>query len=260
MVGFAVVIPARYASTRLPGKPLADIGGRPMIRHVWDRAIASGAERVVIATDDARIEGAVRAFGAEVCLTRADHRSGTDRIAEVADRFGWADDAIVVNLQGDEPAMPPALLCQVADDLAAHADAALATLGVPICDRAELFDPNVVKVVTDGAGWAVYFSRAPIPWHRDSFPNAEALPEGVTFLRHLGLYAYRAGFLRQFVAWPPTPLETCESLEQLRALWYGSRVRLGMACEESGPGVDTADDLERVRQALSTWQPLPSRD
>jgi 3-deoxy-manno-octulosonate cytidylyltransferase (CMP-KDO synthetase) len=247
MAGFAVVIPARYASTRLPGKPLADIGGRPMIRHVWDRAIESGADRVVIATDDARIVAAAGAFGAEVCLTRADHRSGTDRIAEVADRLGWADDAIVVNLQGDEPAMPPALLRQVADDLAAHAEAALATLGVPIRDRAELFDPNVVKAVTDGAGWALYFSRAPIPWHRDSFPVAERLPAGVEYIRHLGLYAYRVGFLRRFVAWAPAPLETCESLEQLRALWHGARIRLGMAGATPGPGVDTAEDLERLR-------------
>lgn len=247
MAGFHVVIPARHASTRLPGKPLADIGGRPMIRHVWDRAIESGAERVVIATDDARIEAAARTFGAEVCLTRADHRSGTDRIAEVADRLGWADDAIVVNLQGDEPTMPPALLRQVADDLAAHPEAALATLGVPIRDRADLFDPNVVKAVTNGAGWALYFSRAPIPWHRDSFPDAERLPEGVEFIRHLGLYAYRVGFLRRFVGWAPAPLETCESLEQLRALWHGARIRLGIAGATPGPGVDTPEDLERLR-------------
>ncbi|MCU0767462.1 MAG: 3-deoxy-manno-octulosonate cytidylyltransferase [Gammaproteobacteria bacterium] len=250
MSGFNVVIPARYASTRLPGKPLADIAGKPMIWHVWERAVASGATRVVVATDDARVEAAARAFGADVLVTRADHRSGTDRIAEVAERLGWADDAIVVNLQGDEPTMPPALLRQVAADLAAHPDAAMATLGVPITGRDELFDPNVVKAVVDGRGWALYFSRAPIPWHRDSFPAARVLPAGVDFVRHLGLYAYRVGFLRAFVAWPAAPLEQCESLEQLRALWHGARIRLGLACEAPGPGVDTPADLDAVRRSL----------
>ena len=251
MAGFHVVIPARYGSTRLPGKPLADIAGKPMIRHVWERAVASGATRVVVATDDARVEAAGRDFGAEVLVTRADHRSGTDRIAEVAERLGWADDTVVVNLQGDEPTMPPALLRQVAADLAAHPDAAMATLGVPITGRDELFDPNVVKAVVDGMGWALYFSRAPIPWHRDSFPTARALPPGVGFVRHLGLYAYRAGFLRAFVAWPAAPLEQCEALEQLRALWHGARIRLGLACEAPGPGVDTPGDLDAVRRSLA---------
>lgn len=257
MGGFNVVVPARYASTRLPAKPLADIGGKAMIRHVWERAVESGAASVVIATDDPRIEEVARRFGAAVCLTRTDHRSGTDRIAEVVDRLAWADDSIVVNLQGDEPTMPPALLRQVADDLTAHPGAAMATLGVPLTARDQLFDPNVVKVVADREGWALYFSRAPIPWHRDSFPRADALPAEFAFVRHLGLYAYRAGFLRQFVRWPPAPLETCESLEQLRALWHGARIRLGIARQAPGPGVDTPEDLERVRRALSTWQSLP---
>jgi 3-deoxy-manno-octulosonate cytidylyltransferase (CMP-KDO synthetase) len=254
MGGFNVVIPARFASTRLPGKPLADLAGRPMIEHVWRQAVASGAAAVVVATDDARIEAVARAFGAAVSLTRTDHRSGTDRIAEVAEQLAWADDAIVVNLQGDEPTMPPALLRQVAGELAAHPDAALATLGVPITCRDELFDPNVVKAVTDRDGWALYFSRAPIPWHRDSFPDAVTLPPEVSFLRHLGLYAYRAGFLRQFVGWAPAPLEACESLEQLRALWHGARIRLAVACEAPGPGVDTPEDLERVRRSHAAWQ------
>jgi len=252
VAGFRVVIPARYASTRLPGKPLADIGGRPMLAHVWQRAVESGAEQIVVATDDARIEAAARGFGAEVCLTRPDHQSGTDRIAEVAARHRWPDDAIVVNLQGDEPTLPPGLLRQVAAALTAHPDAAIATLAVPIAQRAELFDPNVVKVVADHAGYALYFSRAPIPWHRDSFPGGEgALPAGVAYWRHLGIYAYRAGFLARFVGWPPAPVEQCEALEQLRALWQGERIHVSLAREQPGAGVDTPEDLERVRRVLA---------
>lgn len=252
MTGFRVVIPARYASTRLPGKPLADIGGRPMIQHVWARAIESGAEQIVVATDDKRVEDAARGFGADVCLTGRRHHSGTDRIAEVVDRYGWPDEAVVVNLQGDEPAMPPVLLQQVAGALAAHPDAAVATLAVPVHGRDELFDPNVVKVVADRNGYALYFSRAPIPWHRDSFPDRSgALPEGAGFWRHLGIYAYRVGFLRRFVTWPAADLETCEALEQLRALWRGERIHVGLARERPAAGVDTPDDLERVRRVLA---------
>ncbi len=253
MHGFRVVIPARYAATRLPGKPLADIGGRPMIEHVWRRAVESGAEQVVVATDDVRIEAAVRRFGGEVCVTRADHQSGTDRIAEVADRHAWPDAAIVVNLQGDEPTMPPGLLRQVAAALAAHPAAAIATLAVPVRDRAELFDPSVVKVVADRHGYALCFSRAPVPWHRESFPDREGeLPPGVPYWRHLGIYAYRAAFLRRFVGWPPAAIEQCESLEQLRALWEGERIHVGLASEVPGAGVDTPADLERVRRALAS--------
>lgn len=251
MTGFRVVIPARYASTRLPGKPLAQIAGRPMLQHVWQRALESGAREIVIATDDARVESAARAFGAEVCLTSPSHQSGTDRITEVAERYGWPDEAIVVNLQGDEPTMPPALLRQVAEALAAHPDAAIATLAVPMRGREELFDPNVVKVVADRAGHALYFSRAPIPWHRGSFPDTTgALPPGVDYWRHLGIYAYRAGFLRRFVDWPPAAVEQCEALEQLRALWQGERIHVGLAAETPGTGVDTPEDLERVRRLL----------
>lgn len=253
MTGFRVVIPARYASTRLPGKPLADIGGRPMIEHVWRRAVESGAEQVVVATDDARVEAAVRRFGGDVCLTRLDHQSGTDRIAEVADRHAWPEAAIVVNLQGDEPTMPPGLLRQVAAALASHPAASIATLAVPIQDRAELFDPNAVKVVVDRHGYALYFSRAPVPWHRGSFPRIEGgLPDGVPYLRHLGVYAYRVGFLRRFVTWPPAAIEECEALEQLRALWQGERIQVGVAREAPGAGVDTPEDLERARRALAS--------
>jgi 3-deoxy-manno-octulosonate cytidylyltransferase (CMP-KDO synthetase) len=252
MAAFKVVIPSRYASTRLHAKPLADIGGRPMIRHVWERGMHSGAEEVVVASDDDRIASAARAFGATVCLTGPHHRSGTDRIAEVADLLGWSDDTLVVNLQGDEPTMPPALLRQVADALAGHGDAAVATLSVPVTERADVFDPNVVKVVTDHRGYALYFSRAPIPWHRDSFAQSGvALPLDAPYARHLGIYAYRCGFLRRFVTWAPSPLETCESLEQLRVLWRGERIYVATACATPGTGVDTPEDLERVRRELA---------
>ena len=251
MAGFRVVIPARYASTRLPGKPLADIGGCPMIEHVWRRAAESGAEQIVVATDDARVEAAASRFGADVCLTRSDHQSGTDRIAEVADRYAWPDAAIVVNLQGDEPTMPPGLLRQVAGLLASHPGASIATLAVTIRDREELFDPNVVKVVTARQGHALYFSRAPIPWHRGSFPSREGeLPAGAAFWRHLGIYAYRVGFLRRFVTWPAAGMEECEALEQLRALWQGERIQVALADEAPAGGVDTPEDLERVRGLL----------
>ncbi len=252
MVAFKVVIPSRYASTRLPAKPLADIAGKPMIRHVWERGIQSGAEEVVVACDDERIAEAARAFGAVVCLTSPHHRSGTDRITEVADRLGWPDDALVVNLQGDEPTMPPALLRQVADSLAARPDASVATLCVPVAQRAELFDPNVVKVVSDRTGYALYFSRAPIPWHRDSFGQAGlTLPPDVPYARHLGIYAYRCGFLRRFVTWRPAPIESCESLEQLRVLWQGERIHVETAVATPGTGVDTPEDLARVRRELA---------
>jgi len=245
--GFKVVIPARYASTRLPGKPLLDISGKPLIQHVYERARASAAEEVVVATDDERIAAACRAFGAEVVVTRAEHHSGTDRIAEVIAARGWADDTVVVNLQGDEPCMPTALVDQVARDLAAHGRVGMATLAYLIMDTETLFDPHVVKVVTDGEGYALYFSRAPIPWHRDEFLGGrKALPKGVRFLRHIGLYAYRAAFLARFVSWAPAPLELAESLEQLRVLWHGERIHVTIAGEEPGPGVDTPGDVQRV--------------
>ncbi|WP_314409170.1 3-deoxy-manno-octulosonate cytidylyltransferase [Pseudomonas kuykendallii] len=248
---FTVVIPARYASSRLPGKPLQEIAGKPMVRHVWEQARKSVARRVVIATDDERIVAACRAFGAEVLLTRADHNSGTDRLAEVAVQLGLADDAIVVNVQGDEPLIPPAIIDQVASNLAAHPEAGIATLAEPILDVASLFNANVVKVVSDLDGLALTFSRAPLPWARDAFATSrEQLPEGIPYRRHIGIYAYRASFLFDFVAWGPCWLESAESLEQLRALWHGVRIHVGDALEAPPTGVDTPEDLQRVRRLL----------
>ncbi|CAI8983709.1 3-deoxy-manno-octulosonate cytidylyltransferase [Pseudomonas sp. IT-196MI5] len=248
---FTVVIPSRFASTRLPGKPLLLIAGKPMIQHVWEQASKSSAERVVVATDDARIIEACKSFGAEVVLTREDHNSGTDRLAEVAMKLGLAPDAIVVNVQGDEPLIPPSVIDQVAANLAAHAEARMATLAEPIEDVDTLFNPNVVKVVSDLNGLALTFSRATLPWARDAFAvNREQLPEGVPYRRHIGIYAYRAGFLQDFVSWGPCWLENTECLEQLRALWHGVRIHVADALIALPAGVDTIEDLERVRRLL----------
>ena len=248
---FTVVIPARYASSRLPGKPLQDITGKPMIQHVWEQAGKSSARQVVVATDDARIVEACRGFGAEVLLTRIDHNSGTDRLAEVAAVLGLAPDAIVVNVQGDEPLIPPAIIDQVAANLAANPQAAIATLAEPIDDVAALFNPNVVKVVSDRNGLAFTFSRAPLPWARDAFAvSREQLPANVPYRRHIGIYAYRAQFLHDFVAWGPCWLEDTECLEQLRALWHGVRIHVADALQAPPAGVDTREDLERVRRLL----------
>ena len=250
-VPFTVLIPARYGAARLPGKPLRELAGKPLVQHVYERALASGARRVVIATDDVRIKDACGKFGAEVCMTAEYHPTGTDRLADAARQLGLADDEIVVNLQGDEPLMPPHLLTRVAQNLHTHADAQMATLCVAIHSAAELFNPHAVKVTMDAAGYALYFSRAPIPWHRDAFAaQPQQLPEGTVYYRHLGLYAYRAGFLAQFVAWPPAPLERAESLEQLRALWNGQRIHVAVADQPPPPGIDTPEDLEHAEQQL----------
>ncbi len=250
-VPFTVLIPARYGAARLPGKPLLELAGKPLVQHVYERALESGAHRVVIATDDARIKSACEKFGAQVCMTAAQHPSGTDRLADAARQLRLADTEIVVNLQGDEPLMPPQLLTRVAQNLHAHAGAQMATLCVAIHDAAELFNPNAVKVTMDAAGYALYFSRAPIPWHRDAFAaQPHRLPAGTAYYRHLGLYAYRVGFLTQFVAWPPAPPEQAESLEQLRALWNGQRIHVAVAEQVPPPGVDTAEDLQRAEQQL----------
>lgn len=249
---FRVVIPARYASTRLPGKPLRAIAGRPMIEHVWRRARESGAAEVVVATDDARIESACRAFGAEVAMTRPDHPSGTDRLAEVASARGWADADVVVNVQGDEPLLPAANVAQVAALLQADPGADLATLATPIRSLHEFLDPNVVKVVANARGRALYFSRAPIPWSRDSAPaglGSQSSHAGA--LRHLGLYAYRCDALRRMAALAPAPHEQAERLEQLRALENGLVIALAIAVEVPGPGVDTETDLAAVEAAFA---------
>jgi len=250
-MGFTIAIPARYASTRLPGKPLREIAGKTMIEHVYLRAIESGADQVVIATDDPRIEEAARGFGAEVCMTLPSHHSGTDRLAEVAAIYGWADDQIVVNLQGDEPLMPSAPLKQVAANLELAPETAMSTLATPIHTTAELFDPHVVKVVIDRSGHALYFSRAPIPWDRDAFGvTTEELPENRIHYRHIGLYAYRVDYLHRYTSSLPCELEQTESLEQLRALWEGERIHVGIVQEPPGHGVDTEDDLRRVTTLL----------
>lgn len=247
---FRVVIPARYASTRLPGKPLRLLAGKPMIQHVYERALASGAAGVVIATDDERIRDVARAFGAPVCMTAQSHRSGTDRIAEVAKRENFADEEIIVNLQGDEPLVPEALIRQVAENLDAHPAASIATLCVRLSVAEELFDPNVVKVVTDVQGYALYFSRAPIPWDRERFGKEVEVSALYGYWRHIGMYAYRAGFLKDYLQWPPCRLEQVESLEQLRALWHGHRIHVAEAAAESVAGVDTEEDIARVEAHL----------
>ena len=245
---FTVIIPARYASTRLPGKPLADIAGKPMIVRVAMRAQQAGADRVVVATDDERIKTAVEKHGIAACLTRADHPTGTDRLAEAANLLGLPDDAIVVNVQGDEPLLEPELIRTVADTLTAHADAAIATACHLIDDPAEAFNPNVVKVALDRDGYALYFSRATIPWARDGFAAApNKIPAGMPLYRHYGLYAYRVSFLRHFPSLSPATIERFEALEQLRALWHGHRIIVSITRGAPAPGVDTEEDLERVR-------------
>ncbi len=253
-MSFLVVIPARYASVRLAGKALLPIAGRPMIQHVFERGCESGAERVLIATDDARIEAAARDFGAEVLVTSPDHRSGTDRITEVVSRLNCADEDIIVNLQGDEPLMPPELIRTVAQDLHVHTAAAVATLSTPIHSAEELFDPNVVKVVVDKDGYALYFSRAPIPWDREVFASSkQALSRDYQHQRHIGLYAYRAEFLRAYSEFGHCELEGAEGLEQLRVLWQGFRIHVGVAGAVPPAGVDSEDDRAQVeRQLLGT--------
>lgn len=249
-MSFSVVIPARYGSTRLPGKPLLDIAGKPMVQRVWEQARLSGADEVIIATDDQRIQSAAQAFGATVCMTDADHPSGTDRLQQVACLCAWPEERIVVNVQGDEPLIPPALIDQVAGNLAAHPEAGIATLCEPVADLAELTNPNAVKVVTDKNGLALYFSRATIPWPREAFSQtADAMPAG-QWNRHIGIYAYRTAFLHRYVGWAPAPLENQEQLEQLRALYQGERIHVAAAVESVPAGVDTPQDLEVIRQLL----------
>lgn len=251
-MSFRVVIPARYASTRLPGKPLADLAGKPMVVRVVEAATDSGAEEIIVATDDARVGEAVAAHGHVAVMTRSDHASGTDRIAEVAERRGWSDHAIVVNVQGDEPLIEPALIAAVARALDADRAASIATAAHRIHDMAEFLNPNVVKVVTAANGRALYFSRAPIPWHRDGLAQQrETLPAELMVRRHIGLYAYRVGFLRRYGGLAPAPIEHWEALEQLRALWHGFHIHVIDCPYAPEAGVDTPADLERVRMCFA---------
>lgn len=248
---FKTVIPARLGSSRLPGKPLLKIAGEPMIVHVCKRALEAGGE-VFVATDDFRIVDAVSGLEVKAVMTREDHASGTDRITEVAEREGWSDDTLVVNLQGDEPLMQPHLIRELAAALAEDTAASVATLAAPIGVADELFDPNAVKVVLNRLDHALYFSRAPIPWHRDRFKDSrDEIPENGTWLRHIGIYAYRAGFLRRYVGWPQSELERTEALEQLRILWQGEKIRVMTVPQPPHAGVDTPEDLERVCRILA---------
>lgn len=250
---FRVAIPARYAASRLPGKPLLKLDHLTLLEHVYRVARASGAVEVVIATDDERVYRLAEGFGAQVVLTATEHHSGTDRLAELATVLDWPDEAIIVNLQGDEPLLPPELLALAADTLAAQPAAGIATLAAPIEQVAELFDPNTVKLVCDAEGYALYFSRAPIPWHRDAFAGErpQRLP-AAQWWRHIGVYAYRAGVLRAYPSLPPSPLESIESLEQLRGLHNGIRIQVATLTQTPPAGVDTMADLDRVRIQLAS--------
>lgn len=247
---FIVAIPARFASTRLPGKPLRELGGVPLVLHVARRAQQAGAQQVVVAVDDARVAAVLSGQGVEVCMTSAKHASGSDRIAECAVHYGWADDTIVVNLQGDEPFAPASGIRALAQTLAEDA-APMATLAAPISTVEELFDPNAVKLVRGQDGHALYFSRSPLPWARDAFAaDRSMLPSAIAFLRHIGIYAYRAGFLARFAQLPRTPLEQAESLEQLRALEHGYAIAVRLTPEPFPPGIDTLEDLARAERWL----------
>ena len=248
-MNFKVVIPARLGSTRLPRKVLREIHGRPLVRYVWEAAKKSGAQQVVIATDDEQVFAACRAFGAEVRMTSTAHNSGTDRANEVAQSEAWTPEQIVVNLQGDEPMMPPALVRQVAELVSSDAVADIATLCHALHGRDEWLNPNFVKVVMNGQGHALYFSRAPIPWKRQGAGGEASLPNGLAF-RHIGLYAYRVGALKRFAALAPHPLEECEALEQLRALAHGMTIKVGVVDSPPPRGVDTEDDLRAVSELL----------
>lgn len=254
-MSFKVVIPARFGSTRLPGKPLLEIAGKPMVQRVWEQASRSAADEVVIATDDQRIFSAAQGFGASVCMTREDHPSGTDRLQEVAAHFSWGDEQIVVNVQGDEPLIPPSVIDQVASNLAAQAQAGIATLCEQIPTIDELIDPNAVKVVFDARGMAMYFSRAAIPWPRDSFKESpQVMPEQGNWYRHIGIYAYRTRFLHEYVTWQPAPIEQLEQLEQLRALYNSVGIHVAQASSPVPGGVDTQGDLDAVRAMFAGEQ------
>lgn len=243
---YTIIIPARYASTRFPGKPLAMLGDKPVLQHVYERATGSAASNVIIATDDERIEKAARRFGADVCMTSSGHDSGTERLAEVVDRREMAGSDVIVNLQGDEPFMPAACLDQVAQLLIDDSQCGMATLGHRLHDRADIDNPNIVKLITDKNGYALYFSRAPVPWNRDAPQSA-----GQACIRHIGLYAYTADFLRRYIKMQPCELESIEALEQLRVLWHGDKIKVAVTGLDTGVGIDSPQDLEKAQKRLA---------
>lgn len=251
-MSFIVIIPARFSSSRLQGKPLVDINGKPMVVHVMEKALASGAERVIVATDHHGVIEVIEKTGGEVCLTSVDHQSGTERLEEVINYHGFNDEQIIVNVQGDEPLIPPQIIYKMAENLAIT-EARMSTLAVPITSIADIFNTNVVKVVTNSCNYALYFSRASIPWKQKEFDlNTTTDTEYIisNMLRHIGIYAYRAGFIRRYVSWPASPLEKIEALEQLRVLWYGEKIYVAIAKREFITGVDTPEDLNKVRLLL----------
>ncbi|GHG03005.1 3-deoxy-manno-octulosonate cytidylyltransferase [Thalassotalea marina] len=253
-MSFVVIIPARYESTRLPGKPLADIHGKPMIQWVVEKAKASGAKQVIVATDNDKVAEAVRGFGGEVCMTSANHQSGTERLAEVVEKYGFKPEQVIVNVQGDEPFIPPENIAQVAQNLAQQNKAQMATLAVNIEEVEEALNPNAVKVLMDKDGYALYFSRATIPYDRERFLGAKEINAiGDFYLRHIGIYAYRASFIQDYVQWPTSALEQIESLEQLRVLWQGEKIHVAVAKERSAvEGVDTPEDLAKAIKFAAT--------
>lgn len=252
MTDYKIVIPARYASSRLPGKPLIELAGKPMIQHVYERAQETGVAEIVVATDDERIQKTAEAFGAEVLMTDPAHENGTERIAEVVALKGWSDDTVIVNLQGDEPLIPRSLIEQTAAGLLDHPEAGMSSVCTPISSAADGFDPNVVKTVLDKQGFAMYFSRAPIPWDRDLYKATQAqLTSKLPVYRHIGMYGYRASFLNQYRDMDTCPVEMAESLEQLRALWYGIKIHMTIIKQAPGHGVDTPDDVTRVEAELA---------
>jgi 3-deoxy-manno-octulosonate cytidylyltransferase (CMP-KDO synthetase) len=250
---YKIVIPARYGSSRLPGKPLIELAGKPMIQHVYERALATGVADIVIATDDQRIFDVARGFGANVVMTSIDHENGTERIAEVAQKLGWSGDDVIVNVQGDEPLIPRELIELTAKGLLDHPQAGMSSLCTPIESAEDAFDPNAVKVVLDNAGFAMYFSRAPIPWDRELYKSGQAnVTQIAPVYRHIGMYGYRVSFLQHYASMEVTALEQAECLEQLRALCYGVKIHMGIIDQPPGHGVDTPDDVARVEAQLAS--------
>lgn len=251
MSDYKIVIPARYASSRLPGKPLIPLAGKPMVQHVYERAIEAGASEVIVATDDARIQEVVKEFGGHVMMTSVEHENGTERIAEVANAKGWPDDTVVVNLQGDEPLIPQSLIELTAQGLLDNADAGMSSVCTPIDSVEDVFNPNVVKVVLNQRNFAMYFSRATIPWDRDLYKNGQSkVTDQMPVYRHIGMYGYRVSFLKAYQDMQQCPVELTESLEQLRALWYGVNIHMSVIDQAPGHGIDTPEDVERVEQLL----------